>query len=235
MEDAEDFLCLCSIAVRSHRDLQARLPFWGGGCQPGQPGARGGPTITFSHLPFLECCRSGAGMDRRSRACMATAYTVRGSGRSWPDCGHPKHGPAPKHAEEECHQGHSGLGVSCLRVIGKRMRPVNGGKKNEDGTAQQHGGSNAARGRCMEVGASRTWSLGHENWALTRSLPTSRFVPASCHNRVLASAHLGNKGTVQMQMRERDRNESKMHIIKKEAGRGRDEHQSRWLAGSDGS
>lgn len=51
--------------------------------------------------------------------------------------------------------------------------------------------STAARGRCMEVGASRTWSLGHENWALTSSkisLPTSRFVPASCHNRVLASA-----------------------------------------------
>lgn len=37
-------------------------------------------------------------------------------------------------------------------------------------------------------------------------------------------------------MRERDRNDNKMHIIrKKEAGRGRDEQQSRWFQGSDDS
>lgn len=73
---AEDFFVLCCIAVKSHSDRQRWLPFWGGGCQPGQPAARVGPTITFSHLPFLEPCSSGAGMDRRSRACMLMVMAI---------------------------------------------------------------------------------------------------------------------------------------------------------------
>lgn len=63
------FVC-AALQLDLTSDRHGGLPSWGGGCQPGQPAARVGPTITFSHLPFLEPCRSGAGMDRRCRACM---------------------------------------------------------------------------------------------------------------------------------------------------------------------
>lgn len=78
-------------------------------------------------------------MDRRSRACMLMAIFLHSTwcrslhgmcGPTWPDCGHPKHGPATKHAEEERspgQQGHGGLGVSCLRVIGKKDMPCQRG------------------------------------------------------------------------------------------------------------
>lgn len=80
-------------------------------------------------------------IDDPGRACYCIHGMYADCGPSWPDCGHPKHGPAPKHAEGRMPTGHSGLRVSCLRVIGKRIRPVNGGKKNDDGTAQQCNGT----------------------------------------------------------------------------------------------
>lgn len=112
------------------------------------------------------------------------------------------------------------------------MRPVNGGgEKNEDGTAQQHGSTGEMHGG---------WSKP-DLVAWARKLGIDKLQDlyphlGSCQRHVTTGyLLLHNKATVQMQMRVRDRNENKMHIIKKEARRGRDEHQSRWLDGSDGS
>jgi hypothetical protein len=77
---------------------------------------------------------------------------------------HPKHGPAAKHAEEECRKGHSGLADWVSRVLESWARG-----HALSAVRQQPGADTGG----LEQAASRTWSLGQENWALTRSsLPT---------------------------------------------------------------
>lgn len=121
-------------------------------------------------------------MDRRSRACMLwhTRYTdvvevgqIVGT----------RNTVQQQNMRRENAPGHSGLGVSCLRVIGKRSA-LSVGEENEDGTAQQygrqHGGDVGVWGKPDLVAWAR--KLGIDK------ISTHRFVPASCHDRVLASA-----------------------------------------------
>lgn len=145
-------------------------------------------------------------MDRRSRACMLlhTRY-VHGLWSKLARLWAPETRPSTKTCRGK--NANRAQWTVCLVSSSHRQKdtPCQWGEKR---MKMERPSGATARGRYLEFGASRTWSLGHKNWALTRSLPTSRFVPASCHDRVLASAQY-NKGAVQMQMRERDGGRSK--------------------------
>lgn len=162
-------------------------------------------------------------IDDPGRACLWSKLA-----RLWT----PETRPSTKTCRGRMPPGHSGLRVSCLRVIGKSICPVNWAQKGIKWNGRA-GRQPWGKDRCWRLEqAGWTWSLGQENWALTRSL--CQFCPhlGSCQHHVTTGyLLLRNKGTTQMQMTERDRNENEMHIIREEARRQRDEPQSRWPKG----
>lgn len=122
-----------------------------------------------------------------------------------------------KHAEEECHQGTVDWVSRVFESSAKGHAPslsLSLGDKN-------HNLGEAPGLRSKPDLVARARKLGIDKIARYPHL-------GSCqHHVATGNLLLRNKGTAQMQMTARDRNEDEMHIIKTEARRGWDEHQSR--------